>query len=140
VDKERLQELVGNPAARAWADAFCELIKEQPEVAKDEETMLTWFSNAITTGWEAAMRRNAQNRQPQVIRCGWFAFEGFGLPYEGWAPRPGVHAGYATAGRALTYRRALRKARALAERFAEEPELAGKAAAVSMNIAGGTLP
>lgn len=125
MDNDKLNALVGETDARVWADAFCELMDEKPAIAKDPETMLGWFANAIMSGWDSKAAADAGNRQPQVMRCGWFGFEGFGRPYEGWAPRPGVYQGSATAGRAFTYKRALRKARKL-QKDMENPNWPGR--------------
>lgn len=46
--------------------------------------------------------------QIKVTHCGWFAFEGFGRPFEAWTNQQG---GWRSHGRALTYRRARRKAK-----------------------------
>lgn len=46
----------------------------------------------------------------KVTHCGWFAFEGFGRPFEGWT-RETPQSGYTSVGRAFTYRGAQKKAR-----------------------------
>lgn len=55
----------------------------------------------------------------KVTFCGWFAFEGFGRPFEAWSYREGH--GWQAHGRAFTYRGARRKAKrgALARRHRE---------------------
>lgn len=45
----------------------------------------------------------------KVIRVGWFAFEGFGRPWEAWQQVRGLH--WRVVGRAFTLRGAQRKAR-----------------------------
>jgi hypothetical protein len=47
--------------ASIWAKEFCKL---NPQV--DEDLMLTWFANAIMTGYDEAQRRT---REDQVRLC-----------------------------------------------------------------------
>ena len=39
-----------NTDARAWADHFTECTAVKPSIARDRDTMVTWFANAIMAG------------------------------------------------------------------------------------------
>ena len=43
--------------ARKWAKHWMDVIREHPRVPHDEETMVTWFANAIMAGYDRALRR-----------------------------------------------------------------------------------
>ncbi|QZE11379.1 hypothetical protein SEA_JADA_9 [Streptomyces phage Jada] len=43
--------------ARVWAEEFVSRIKDNPEIATDEGTMLGWFANAIMAGYDEARRK-----------------------------------------------------------------------------------
>ena len=55
-----------------------------------------------------------------VTRCGFFAFEGFGRPWEGWVLRPPATS-HRTVGRAFTRRGAIRKALRFIEQLPPDP-------------------
>jgi hypothetical protein len=38
--------------ARAWAEEFVEIVKENPSIATDIDTMTSWFANALMRGWD----------------------------------------------------------------------------------------
>lgn len=38
--------------AQVWAKAFVELVKEKPEIASDEGTIIGWFANALMRGYD----------------------------------------------------------------------------------------
>lgn len=38
--------------ARVWARSFIEHNKIDPSIARDEETMVTWFANALMRGYD----------------------------------------------------------------------------------------
>jgi hypothetical protein len=40
--------------AQAWADSFVAHVRQNPAIATDEATMLTWFTNAIMAGYDHA--------------------------------------------------------------------------------------
>ncbi|URQ04629.1 hypothetical protein SEA_EMMA1919_11 [Streptomyces phage Emma1919] len=43
--------------AQVWAEEFISRIKDNPEIATDEGTMLGWFANAIMAGYDEARRK-----------------------------------------------------------------------------------
>lgn len=38
--------------AVVWADEWLEIIKENPSIPTDRDTMIGWFANAIMCGWD----------------------------------------------------------------------------------------
>jgi len=40
-----------------WAKAFVKMVKENPSIATDEDTMLGWFANALMRGFDESLRR-----------------------------------------------------------------------------------
>lgn len=57
-NKETEINLVGEFDARVWASEFVRIVKENPNIALDEGTMIGWFANAIMAGYDHANRRN----------------------------------------------------------------------------------
>lgn len=49
----RALDLSWTTDARAWAKEWAKVIAEHPGVPYDEGTMITWFSHAIMTGYDA---------------------------------------------------------------------------------------
>lgn len=43
--------------ARVWANKWLETVKNKPEIAHDEATMIGWFANAIMAGYDTANSR-----------------------------------------------------------------------------------
>ena len=43
--------------ARIWAKEWVETVKNKPEIAHDEATMISWFANAIMAGYDTAQLR-----------------------------------------------------------------------------------
>jgi len=43
--------------AQIWAKEFISRIKDNPEIATDEGTMIGWFANAIMAGYDEARRK-----------------------------------------------------------------------------------
>lgn len=43
--------------AVVWANEFISRIKDNPEIATDEGTMIGWFANAIMAGYDEARRK-----------------------------------------------------------------------------------
>lgn len=50
--------------ARDWSKAFVEIVKENPTIPSDAETMTTWFANAIMAGVDEAERRHRAKPPP----------------------------------------------------------------------------
>lgn len=50
-------DLTQTTDARIWTKEWLKTIEKHPGVPYDEETMITWFSNAIMAGVDEAMRR-----------------------------------------------------------------------------------
>ena len=48
--------------ARDWAKAFVELVRDKPEIATDEGTMIGWFANALMRGLDVGRTRAAISR------------------------------------------------------------------------------
>jgi hypothetical protein len=46
-----------NTDAQVWAEEFISRIKDNPEIATDEGTMIAWFANAIMAGYDEARRK-----------------------------------------------------------------------------------
>jgi hypothetical protein len=53
---ENDNDLFSDFDARHWAERFVARVKERPQIATDEGTMLAWFSGAIMTGYDSAKR------------------------------------------------------------------------------------
>lgn len=49
---DSLTELVGETDASKWAQSWARTIVQHPEIPHDEGTMITWFANAIMTGYD----------------------------------------------------------------------------------------
>jgi hypothetical protein len=47
--------------AQIWAKEFVRIVKENPAIAADEETMIGWFSNSIMAGYDFVQKKNRQN-------------------------------------------------------------------------------
>lgn len=47
-------EILKSFDARDWAKAFVEHVRQIPGIATDEETMTTWFANALMRGYDEA--------------------------------------------------------------------------------------
>lgn len=47
-------DLIGEFDASVWAERFVERVTENPSIATDFGTMLTWFSCAIMAGYDYA--------------------------------------------------------------------------------------
>ena len=45
-------KLIGEFDAKVWAEDFVKMVKENPDIATDEETMIGWFANAIMVGYD----------------------------------------------------------------------------------------
>ncbi len=45
-------EILKSFDARDWAKAFVAHVKQIPTIATDEETMVTWFANALMRGYD----------------------------------------------------------------------------------------
>lgn len=45
-------KLITETDARVWAKTWIETIKNYPEIPNDESTMTTWFSMAISAGYD----------------------------------------------------------------------------------------
>lgn len=43
--------------AKVWVGEWMKTINKHPEIPTDENTMLTWFANAIMAGYDAAQLR-----------------------------------------------------------------------------------
>lgn len=44
--------------ARPWAREFVKSVRERPEIATDEDTMIGWFANAIMRGYDESPGRD----------------------------------------------------------------------------------
>ena len=42
-----VDDLYGTTDAMAWAEVFCRMVTEKPEIATDPGTMVGWFANAM---------------------------------------------------------------------------------------------
>ncbi len=49
-------EIVQSFDARDWARDFVAHVKAHPGIPADEETMTTWFANALMRGWDESQR------------------------------------------------------------------------------------
>lgn len=63
---EAERKLIGNPDAQDWAFEFMRLIEKKPGIASDPETMIAWFSAAINTGYDYALKHKAKQLQTQL--------------------------------------------------------------------------
>lgn len=55
--------------ARDWAKEFVQHVLAKPSIATDEETMLTWFANAIMAGYDEYARKfESQPLTPESMR------------------------------------------------------------------------
>lgn len=57
------RKLSCNVDAKEWAEEFVKAVRENPSIATDENTMNTWFANAIMAGYD---RRDAEVRAALV--------------------------------------------------------------------------
>lgn len=53
-----LAEMVESFDARVWAEAFVREVRQNPAIARDAETMTSWFANALMRGWDERERRS----------------------------------------------------------------------------------
>lgn len=51
-------EIIQSFDARVWAHHFVEHVRQLPGLPLDEETMATWFANALMRGYDERARRN----------------------------------------------------------------------------------
>jgi ADP-ribosylglycohydrolase len=49
-------EILRSFDARDWARHFVAHVRQNPGIATDEETMATWFANALMRGYDEAKR------------------------------------------------------------------------------------
>ena len=47
--------------ARVWAQEWLSTIERNPNIAQDEETMISWFANAIMVGYDTASYQLTNN-------------------------------------------------------------------------------
>ncbi len=60
-------EILGSFDAQDWARHFVAHVKVNPSIAADEETMMTWFANALMRGYdEHASRQVANSKKPTI--------------------------------------------------------------------------
>lgn len=55
--QDEMNDLTQSMDARDWAKAFVGVMREKPEIATDEGTMIGWFANAIMRGYDTARNR-----------------------------------------------------------------------------------
>lgn len=67
-EKEDFNYLLNTVDAREWTKAWLKITKTNPEISKDEGTMLGWFSNAIMTGYDEANRRRDVEDSEQTFK------------------------------------------------------------------------
>ena len=65
-----MKKLSGNTNVRVWAEEFVKTVKKKPKIAKDEETMITWFANAIMVGYDYGFDKGQENAQLKAIEEG----------------------------------------------------------------------
>jgi hypothetical protein len=56
--KNKLSKLPQSFDARDWAAEWLEVIKNHTDIPTDEGTMISWFANALMSGYDEANRRN----------------------------------------------------------------------------------
>lgn len=59
-------KLIGEFSAKVWAEEFVRMVKEKPELATDEGTMIGWFANAIMAGYDKHANRFMANYDPHL--------------------------------------------------------------------------
>ena len=64
---DKKSKLPGSFDARDWADEFVESAYHNPSIPTDRDTMIAWFSSAIMTGHDEAMRR--RNKESLVANA-----------------------------------------------------------------------
>jgi len=70
--KERIKKSIPESFdARDWAEEFVSMVKNKPEIATDEETMIGWFSNSIMRGWDEHGSRTAKEEKWIYILTNW---------------------------------------------------------------------
>ena len=57
------KKLIGEFDAKVWAKEFVKRVKKRPGIAEDEECMISWFANAIMTGYDTKQKENIKNRR-----------------------------------------------------------------------------
>lgn len=55
--------LPGTFNAEVWARIFVSMVKEKPQIATDEATMLGWFANALMRGYDEHYWRSRKYRR-----------------------------------------------------------------------------
>jgi len=61
--------------ARDWARMFVGLVQHNPAIATDEETMTTWFANALMRGYDERHWRTPEyKRQIRRILYPWWSW------------------------------------------------------------------
>lgn len=50
--------------SRVWAQGFVKTAAEHPKIVGDEETMTTWFANAIMVGYDQREREERHGLEP----------------------------------------------------------------------------
>jgi hypothetical protein len=51
-DKKPVSKIPQSMNAIDWVDEWLAIIKENPDIPTDRDTMLGWFANAIMCGWD----------------------------------------------------------------------------------------
>lgn len=59
LDMEPPEHLIGTVDAHKWAEEFVVLVTVRPDVAKNLDTMRTWFARAISAGYDARREEEA---------------------------------------------------------------------------------
>lgn len=54
VKATRAQKWPHSMDAQEWVTEWMKAVRERPEIARDEGTMLAWFANAIMAGFDTA--------------------------------------------------------------------------------------
>jgi hypothetical protein len=52
-----LRNFTDSTDCKIWAKEFIDRVKENPDIATDESTMMGWFANAIMAGYDTARRK-----------------------------------------------------------------------------------
>jgi len=61
-------DLIGQVDATVWAKEWLRTISEHPHIATDEDTMISWFSNAIMSGYDAGTKHEQQRDIGEKLR------------------------------------------------------------------------
>lgn len=65
--EKEVQDMLQTTDAKIWAEVFVAHVKNNPEIATDEETMIGWFANAIMAGYDSVKNRRQALEETSLL-------------------------------------------------------------------------